>query len=334
MAPLPFKIFAFSSLQSPADNQYAIDLGFDEFLTKEAHALPRLVQLAMDAAKEARNKSTSNLSGPTTKAAPEDLAPSPKINGKTIIFLSSKGGVGTSSLCANIAQVVATNEDRHVGVVDLVLPIGSLEAIVGTHDSVNIVQVSEMASESAISDFLQESLVDPLNWDFRFLAGSRTPEESDKLDITRIPLILETMRQIHDVVFVDFGKSLSRISMPAILSADLIVLTLSLDKTTVEQTKSVWEFLKKKGVKEDQIYFLINRVIDLEGLTKSEVEKILGNTIQLAIPNMGRNFTLSSNLNQPVTEKFPQDAVSISLRQASDEMFLKIGGRDKPIDFF
>ncbi len=114
----------------------------------------------------------------------------------------------------------------------------------------------------------------------------------------------------------------------------LIVLTLSLDKTTVEQTKSVWEFLKKKGVKEDQIYFLINRVIDLEGLTKSEVEKILGNTIQLAIPNMGRNFTLSNNLNQPVTEKFPQDAVSISLRQASDEMFLKIEGRDKPIDFF
>ncbi len=101
------KIFAFSSLQSPADNQYAIDLGFDEFLTKEAHALPRLVQLAMDAAREARNKSTSNLSGPTTKAAPEDLAPSPKINGKTIIFLSSKGGVGTSSLCANIAQIAA-----------------------------------------------------------------------------------------------------------------------------------------------------------------------------------------------------------------------------------
>lgn len=328
------KIFAFSSLQSPADIQRAINLGFDQFLTKEAHALPRLIQLANEAAVEARNKTTSNLSGATRKAEPADIAPPPKTDGKTIIFLSSKGGIGTSSLCANIAQIAAKEEDRHVAVVDLVLPIGSLEAIVGTHDSVNIVQAAEMASESAISDFLQESLVEPPNWNFKFLAGSRTPEESDKLDITRIPLILEATRQIHDVVFVDLGKSLSRISMPAILSADLLVLTLSLDKTTVEQTRSVWEFLKKKGVKEDQIYFLINRAVGLEGMNKSEVEEILGTTIQLAVPYMGRDFTLSNNLNQPVAEKFPQDAVSISLRQASDEMFRKIESRNKSMKFF
>ena len=328
------KIFAFSSLQSPADIQHAIDLGFDEFLTKEAHALPRLVQLSSDAANEARNKSTSKLSGPTKIESPEEQSPPSQIDGKTIIFLSSKGGVGTSSLCANIAQIAAKDEDRHVAVVDLVLPIGSIEAIVGTHDSVNIVQASGMASESAISDFLQESLVEPPNWNFKFLAGSRSPEESDKLDITRIPLILETMRRIHDTLFVDLGKSLSRISMPAILSADLVVLTLSLDKTTVEQTKSVWEFLKKKGVKEDQIYFLINRTVSLEGMTKSEVEEILGATIQLAVPYMGRNFTLSNNLNQPIAEKFPQDAVSISLRQASDEMFRRIESRTKSMDFF
>jgi len=330
------KIFAFSSLQSPAEIQKAIDLGFDEFLTKEAHALPKLIQLANTAAKEARNKTTSSLPGTTKNVVQADPAEesSTSATGKTIIFLSSKGGIGTSSLCANIAHISAQDDQRHLAVVDLVLPIGSLEAIVGTHDSVNIGQAAEMAKETNISDFLQESLVEPQNWNFNFLAGSRTPEESDKLDITQIPLILDAMRRIHDVIFIDLGKSLSRISMPAILSADLIVLTLSLDKTTVEQTKSVWEFLKKKGIKEDKIYFLINRSISLEGLTKAEVEEILGSTIQLAIPYMGRNFSLSNNLNQPIADKFPQDAVTISLRQASDEMFRKIEGSEKTMDFF
>ena len=176
-------------------------------------------------------------------------------------------------------------------------------------------------------------MVSPPDWNFKFLAGSRNPEESEKLDVTRIPVILETLKSISDYVFVDFGKSLSKISMPVILAADQIVLTLSLDKTTVEQTKSVWEFLQKKGVKKDQIYFLINRAVSLEGLNKSEVEEILDTTIQLAVPYMGRNFTLANNLNQPIAEKFPQDAVTISLRQASDEMLRRIEKRDQKIMF-
>jgi hypothetical protein len=49
---------------------------------------------------------------------------------------------------------------------------------------------------------------------------------------------------------------------------------------------------------------------------------------------MGRNFTLSNNLNVPIAEKFPQDAVTISLRQASDEMFRKIESQNKTLDFF
>ncbi len=122
--------------------------------------------------------------------------------------------------------------------------------------------------------------------------------------------------------------------MPAILSADLIVLTLSLDQMTVEQTKAVWEFLKKKGVTQQQVYFLINRAVGLEGLPKSEVEKILGTTIQLAVPYMGNDFTLANNLNQPIADKFPQDAVTISLRQASDEMFRKIEMRTQKTEYF
>jgi hypothetical protein len=79
---------------------------------------------------------------------------------------------------------------------------------------------------------------------------------------------------------------------------------------------------------------LINRSVSLEGLTKTEVEEILGTTIQLAVPYMGRSFTLSNNLNQPIAEKFPMDAVTISLRQANDEMFRKIESRRKSQDFF
>jgi hypothetical protein len=74
--------------------------------------------------------------------------------------------------------------------------------------------------------------------------------------------------------------------------------------------------------------------VGLEGLSKSEVESILGRVIQLTVPYMGSNFTLANNLHLPVSEKFPQDAVSISLRQASDEIFQKIEQRTTKMGFF
>jgi hypothetical protein len=55
-------------------------------------------------------------------------------------------------------------------------------------------------------------------------------------------------------------------------------------------------------------------------LTKVEVEEQLGTKIQLALPYMGRDFALANNLNQPVSLKFPQDAVSFSLIQAAEEI--------------
>ena len=329
------KIFAFSSLKLPEEIQSAINLGFDEYIAKESHALSKLIEMANQVGQAARGNISASSSAPSQVIQQPKPPATPSFNpdGKLIVFLSSKGGLGTSSLCTNIAHIANQNEEHTISVVDLVLPIGSLEAIVGTHDSVNIIETSNKASEETIRDFLQKSLVNPPNWHFKFLAGSRNPEESENLDVTRIPVIIDTLKHISDYVFVDFGKSLSRISLPIILSADQIVLTLSLDKTTVEQTKAVWEFLKKKGVTKQQIYFLINRAVSLEGMNKSEVEEILDTTIQLAIPYMGRNFTLANNLNEPISDKFPQDAVTISLRQASEEMILRIDARNKNIMF-
>ena len=57
-----------------------------------------------------------------------------------MVFLSAKGGTGTSSLCANIAMCLGSEKiDTRVAVMDLVLPIGSIADIVGYADQMNLV---------------------------------------------------------------------------------------------------------------------------------------------------------------------------------------------------
>ena len=324
------KLIAFSSLSNTNEIQTALNLGLHDYVIKERNSVPVLIRKVLEAAESSRNEHS-----PTQKKSPEEyksgsLAPT----GKTVVFLSGKGGIGTSSLCANIAHTLNINKDYKISVVDLVLPIGSLSTIVGLDESIDIVQATTYDHTKDLISFLSDSLTKPSNWNFQLLAGSDSPAQSDALDVSRIFIVLNALKHISDYIFIDLGKTLSRISLPIITSADQIVLTMSLDQTTVEHTKTVWNFLQTQGVEKNQIYFLINRAVGLEGMAKSQVEDILGTVIQLAIPYMGGNFALANNLHQPVVDKFPQDSVSISLRQASNEIFRRIQQTTSKMEHF
>ena len=62
------KVFAFSSLQNPADIQQAINLGFDEYLAKEGHALSKLIDMTTRAGQQARQPAEAQASSGTVTA--------------------------------------------------------------------------------------------------------------------------------------------------------------------------------------------------------------------------------------------------------------------------
>ena len=84
----------------------------------------------------------------------------------------------------------------------------------------------------------------------------------------------------YDYVLIDIGRSLSRITLPLIQHADLNILVISTDISTVSLTKTVLEYMKGKGVDPDSVFTILNRAVGLEGLSKSEAEKMLRNTDQ------------------------------------------------------
>jgi len=243
-------------------------------------------------------------------------------NGLLLVFLSAKGGTGTSSLCANIGMNFAQYMTQSkVAVVDLVLPMGSIAPLVGCADSqFNLVTVAERPVERINADYLRENLIVPPHWLFHLLPGAPDPETANHLQVGHIPNIIDTLRKTHDYVLVDLGRSLSRISLPIIQDADLIVLVLSTDLSTVAHTKKVWNYLKHQGIDAHTVFPILNRAVGLEGLTKAEAEKILELDIKLTMPYMMGNFTLANNQNMPISLKFPMDTASMVLKQAAIEM--------------
>jgi pilus assembly protein CpaE len=237
------------------------------------------------------------------------------------VFLSAKGGTGTSSMCANIAQCIATIfPELDVAVMDLVLPIGSLASIVGYQGEFNILTAASHSLEDLNGDYLRRTLASLENWHFRLLAGSPDPGSANSLDASCMPVLIDAFRQAFDLTFVDLGKSLSRISLPIILDADVVVIVTGTDLATVTLTKTVWEYLKAQGLDLKQVYMLINRSIGLEGLSKIDAERILDMSIHATTPYLGGTFTLANNQHLPILVKLPTDTTAMMIDQISREI--------------
>lgn len=294
-------LIALSSDQSIARIKSCLDAGFNDYIVKSGQAISTL------------NETIGRLLGYTTAAAKE--------GGLLIVFLSAKGGTGTSSLCANIAMTVGQNQPQaRVVVVDMVLPIGSIAPIVGFDGDQNLVTLSDVMPGEMTGELFNERLSELPDWKFHLLAGSPDPESSNHLNVGRVGDIINTLRANYDYIFVDLGRSLSKFSLALIQNCDLIALIVSTDLSTVTLTKTTWEYLKNKGVEATSVYTILNRAVGLEGLSKPEAEKVLGIEIKTAMPYLGGNFALANNQHQPYSLKFSNDTAAIVFKQIAQEM--------------
>lgn len=318
-------LILFDYLSGSGEEQKYLDMGFDQCVAKESDAISALAKTF-----ETLSDSSSN----NVKNVKKDLTiPGipPKEDtkeGHVIVFLSAKGGTGTSSLCANLAQLFAEDKDKSTVVIDLVLPIGSISSIVGYEKELDIVNVTALSGTNTPYTYFQETLPKIKKWGFQLLAGSPNPEQANTLDISRIPIILNTIKPAFDYIFIDLGRSLSKVSLPIILSADQLVLIISPDKSTTTLTKSVLDYLITHGLKKEQLFPLINRAVGLEGLTKQEIDEMLDLKTVSIFPYMKGEFTHANNRHEPISKKYPGDVGTITLNDIKKSILERIYEED------
>ncbi len=294
-------LIALSRDASPGRMQSCLDAGFNQYVVKGPQALPSLLGMV------------PVLLGEQAVASRQ--------GGLLIAFLSAKGGTGTSSLCANLARVIADRSpEPRVVVADLVLPIGSIAGIVGYRDDQNLATVANLPASETTPEFLGDKLPRIEDWHFQLLAGSPDPQHGNDLAAARVVELIAGLQAAYDFVLLDLGRSLSRISLPLIEHADLVAMIVGADMSTVALTRTTWDYLRSKGVQPASVYPILNRAVGLEGLTRAEIEQMLGIPIKVSVPYLGSNFSIANNQHQPYSSKFPRDTASIVLKDTAQQM--------------
>jgi MinD-like ATPase involved in chromosome partitioning or flagellar assembly/CheY-like chemotaxis protein len=294
-------IVALSGDPGPARMQACMQAGFSDFLAKSPAVMPAVLQtiaVLLPAAAPESNKGAS-----------------------LVTFLSAKGGTGTSTVCANIANTLAEyRPDARVAVVDLVLPIGSIAGIVGYSGDPNIVTLSQMPAAKTTAEGLRRQLPTLKTWGFQLLAGSPDPKAGSELRADRVGEIVAALQDECDFVLLDLGRSLSRISIPLIERSDLVVVIVNADAAAAGLSNVVWEHLQEMGVQDSSVYAIMNRSAGQEGLTKVDAEKVIGLPLRAAIPHEADNFSLAITHHEPYCHRFPGDTISLMFKQIAMEI--------------
>jgi two-component system response regulator (stage 0 sporulation protein F) len=294
-------IIAMSSHSDADEKERFLACGCVDYFTKSGFNLISLVDALPKLVASARSKSISKVKG-----------------GLLTVFLSAKGGAGTSSLCANIGTCLAkTLMPSTVSVADLVLPMGSIASIIGYKDAFDIIDVANLSKENITPEYLKKNLIVKPNWRFYFLPGVADPDRAIKLNAQIIPDITNALCNTFDYTLIDFGRALSKISLPTIQKADVVVVVLGTELSSVNLTEILCQYLQSQGIEARRLFLILNRSVGLEGVSKAEAEQIIGLPIRLTIPYMESNFTLANNQNIPVPVKFPTATTTIMLNQAA-----------------
>jgi len=247
--------------------------------------------------------------------------------GRMISFFSAKGGTGTSVLCVNLAYALSgLVAPKTVLVADMVLPVGSIASMVGADVMTTVVRLTHEERRPTRPTIGRYSV--PLDhWGFRVLVGAKDPMEAQTLRVERVPMVFETLRASFDYLCVDFGRGLSRITIPLLQTSESIVFVLGSDLNTVHLSKIVLNYLRKSGVTDAQLFPILNRAVGREGLTKTQIEQELNLEIRGTIPYAHNNFTLAINQNLPYATRFSGDTttmilndLAVQLRERVDHM--------------
>lgn len=233
--------------------------------------------------------------------------------GKLIAFMSAKGGVGTSTICVNVAAALASFEIGPVTVVDLVLPLGCVSHFVGLETRTTLADLAHQDVRELTRTQVEGLLFTRAELGFHVLVGARTPREAQEVSPGHVEPLFRLLRDIAAFTLVDVGRTLSRISLPVITGADLVVMVLSPNPSTLLMTKTYLGFLEGLQVPRQRIALVMSLTAGREALTKQQAEDYLQTAIHCVVPNEGDRFSSAASQGVPLLQKEPGCVASLQL---------------------
>lgn len=230
--------------------------------------------------------------------------------GRIVVVASPKGGVGKSTIAANLAVGLAEDDPARVVVVDLDLQFGDLAGMLGISPRHSVVEA--MGKAAARDAFVLATFLHEHPDGFFVLAAPENPAAADRVDPKRVGHLLRQLAAGFRHVVVDTAPGLGDLALAALEQASAVVLVAGPDTASVRGMRASMQALRELQLLPASTRVVLNGFEDRLGMTVAEAEKVLGVPLDVVVPR-SRAVARGGNAGIPVLLSSPREAAARAL---------------------
>ena len=221
---------------------------------------------------------------------PDDL-------GRTIAFISNKGGVGKSATAVNVATALAQKHPERVLLVDGSLQMGVCAAQLNLQPRTTIVDAWH--ERDRLDELLLRELTTAHSSGLDLLAAPKAAIDAIDIDDEIMSRVLMLARRSYDYVVIDTFPLFDRVVMAILDLSDRAYIVLENVVPTMQSVRGFFELLDDVEFSESKQRILLNRFTRAGGNpSRTEVESYLDRDVDHVIP-FDRKFIQAANTGQP-----------------------------------
>jgi len=233
------------------------------------------------------------------------------IEGKILAAFSLRGGVGVSTLAANLATGLAQLWNCPTVLVDLSLMAGHSALMLNLAQRNTWADVAHLAVDEIDAEVVS-SLLMPHGSGAYLLAAPRRPEDSELITGERVTRVLTLLRERYHYIVLDLPHDFRETTLAGLDLAHEILTVMSPDLASVLSTASALDIFETLHYPRDIIKLVLNQTFERNALGQKVIEDALKRTFNLVVPN-GAEVAQSVNVGKPVVMGAPASPVGMML---------------------
>ena len=245
----------------------------------------------------------------------------PSVEGQIFAVFSPKGGVGVSSIAANLAIAIRQQTNKKVALVDGNVIFGDLSVILNLRADKTIVDIASRI-EGLDRDLLNDVMATHPT-QVKVLLAPPDPQRGEIVTADHIRAILEVLRQEYDYVVVDTPASFQDRSLAALDLAQRIVTLMTLEMHCIRNVKLFLEVADLLNYPAEKVMLVLNKATNRTGIRADEVEKHLQRKLALQIGDAAQEMTLAINQGAPIVMAKPNHQVAKDIMNLVRELVAK-----------
>jgi septum site-determining protein MinD len=222
---------------------------------------------------------------------------------RVIGIVSGKGGVGKTTLVANLGSVLAQKFGKKVTIIDCNITTSHLGLYLGIYYS------SSTLNKVLRGEIPIEETIHPHFTGMNIIPASLSMSELDGIDITSIRDSITPILNKNDIILLDGGPGLGREAIATFRTSDELIYVTTPFVPSVLDVVRCEEIAKEFGIK--SLGIVLNMVTNEKyEMTKKEIEELTNLPIISIIP-YEKNVNRSLSIKTPIVSMEPKNPASM-----------------------